>query len=202
MTEIKELLSNFCKKHLNDELMGYAFKLCDTLGRKKRINISRGRKEIWAASIVYAIARLNLLFDKENSNYVTADTICNYFNTRKSTVGNKATQIEDACNLTIGDEGYCSKHITDSLTFYKTPEAFTVPKSMIEGLEIVFEIAEGEDAKELERFVENQKKIKEQKIKEKQERRTEINREIAKKKRENRKHKDYEKRQLKLFGDL
>lgn len=201
MTEIKELLSSFCEKHLNDELAGYALKLYDTLGRKKKISISRGRKEIWAASIVYTIARLNFLFDQENSNHITADTICNYFNTRKSTVGSKATQIEDTCKLTIGAEGYCSKQITDSFTFYKAPEGFIIPKSMIEVPEIVFEIAEGEDAKELERFVENQKKIKEQKIKEKQERRAEINREIAEKKRENKKNKDYEKRQLKLFGD-
>lgn len=67
------------------------------------------------------------------------------------------------------------------------------------------EIAEGKDAEELERFVENQRKIREQEIKEKQkkqERRAEINREIAEKKRKNRKNKDYEKRQLKLFGDL
>ncbi|MGR3293757.1 MAG: DUF6398 domain-containing protein [Candidatus Scalindua sp.] len=143
MTEIKELLSSFCEKNLNDELAGYALKLYDTLGRKKKINISRGRKEIWAASIVYTIARLNFLFDQENSNHITADTICHYFNTRKSTVGSKATQIEDACKLTIGAEGYCSKHITDSFTFYKTQEGFIVPKSMIEVPEIVFEIAEG-----------------------------------------------------------
>lgn len=201
MTEIKELLRRFCEKHLNDELMGYALKLCNNLSRKKEINLSRGKKEIWAASIVYAIARLNFLFDKENSNYITADTICNYFNTRKSTIGNKATQIEDTCNLTIGAEGYCSKHITDSLTFYKTPEGFIVPKSMIEKPEIVFEIAEGEDANELERFAENQRMIRENKAKDKQERRVEINREIAEKKRKNREIKDYEKRQLKLFGD-
>lgn len=85
MSEIKELLRRFCEKHLNDELIGYVLKLCDALGRKKKINLSRGGKEIWAASIIYTIARLNFLFDKENSNYITAETICNYFNTRKST---------------------------------------------------------------------------------------------------------------------
>ncbi len=198
MCEINKLIRSFCKEHLNDELEGYALKLCDTLGRKRKINISRGKKEIWAASIIYAIARLNFLFDKANSNYITADTICDYFNTRKSTVGSKATQIEDACKLTVGAEGYCSKHITDSFTFYQTPEGFIVPKSMLEAPEIVCEIMNDEEAKEFERHVENQKKIKEQKLKEKQERRTEINRAIAEKKREN---KDYEKRQLKLFGD-
>ncbi|KHE91113.1 MAG: DUF6398 domain-containing protein [Candidatus Scalindua rubra] len=201
MTEIKELIRSFCEKHLNDELMGYALKLCDALGRKKKINLSRGKKEIWAASIICAIARLNFLFDKKNENYIAADTICSYFSTSRSTIGNKATQIEDACNLTIGAEGYCSKHVTDSLTFYKTPEGFIVPKNMIEDLEIVYEIAEGEDAKELERFVENQRRMKEQEIKRKQERRAEINREIAEKKRKNRKNKDYKNRQLKLFGD-
>ncbi len=35
MNEIEELVRSFCEKHLNDELMGYALKLCDTLGRKK-----------------------------------------------------------------------------------------------------------------------------------------------------------------------
>lgn len=199
MCEINKLIRSFCKEHLNDELEGYALKLCDTLGRKRKINISRGKKEIWAASIIYAIARLNFLFDKANSNYITADTICDYFNTRKSTVGSKATQIEDACKLTVGAEGYCSKHITDSFTFYQTPEGFVVPKSMLEAPEIVYEIMNDEETKEFERHVENQKKIKDQKLKEKQERRAEINRAIAEKKREN---KDYEKRQLKLFGDL
>ena len=51
MSEIKELLSSFCEKHLNDELTGYAFNLCDALGRKKKINLLRGRKEIWAGSM-------------------------------------------------------------------------------------------------------------------------------------------------------
>ena len=108
LTEIREILHSFCKKYLNDELESYAIKLCENLGRKRKIDILRGKKEIWAASIIYAIARLNFLFDKENEKYITADTICNFFNTNKSTVGNKATQIENACTLTIGAKGYCS----------------------------------------------------------------------------------------------
>ncbi len=28
MNEMKELIRGFCEKHLNDELMGYTFKLC------------------------------------------------------------------------------------------------------------------------------------------------------------------------------
>ncbi len=198
MNEIKELVRSYCEKHLNDELMGYALKLCDTLGRKKKIDISRGRKEIWAASVIYAIARLNFLFDKENPNYITTDTICNYFNTKKSTVGSKATKIEEACNLTIGTEGYCGKHITDTLTFYQTPEGFVIPKSMIGDRELVVEVMDKEESKEFEKLIENERKVREQEVIKKREERAEKKRQIAEEKRKNR---DYEKRQLNLFGD-
>ncbi len=198
MNEIKELVRSFCEKHLNDELMGYALKLCDTLGKKKKIDISRGRKEIWAASIIYAIARLNFLFDKESTNYITTDTICDYFNTKKSTVGNKATKIEEACNLTIGAEGYCSQHITDSFTLYQTPEGFIIPKSMIGDGEVVGESPVDVAINVLQKSFENKRKIREQEIRKEQEQRAEERRQIAEEKQKNR---DYEKRQLKLFGD-
>jgi hypothetical protein len=59
LREIKELVQAFYDRHLNEELAGYALKLCDTLGRKRILDISRGRKEIWATAIVYVITRLN-----------------------------------------------------------------------------------------------------------------------------------------------
>ncbi len=198
LIEIKELLHSFCERYLDEELEGYAVKLCDELGRKRKIDISRGKKEIWAASIIYVIARLNFLFDKENENYITADNMSNFFNAKKSTIGNKATQIEKVCNLTIGAEGYCSKHITDSFTFYQTPEGFIIPKSMIDDREIVIEQAEGEEADEIEKFAEKQRTIMEQKMKEKKERRAEVNREIA----EKRKKKNDDDNQLSLLDDL
>lgn len=196
--EIKTMLNSFCETYLNEELEGYTIRLCDELSRKRKINILRGKKEIWAASIIYVISRLNFLFDKENESYITVDIICNFFNTNKSTICNKATQIERICNLTIGAEGYCSKEITDSFTFYQTPEGFIIPKRVIGDREIIIEFVEGEEAEEIERFAENQRSIMEQKAKEKKERRVEINRQIAEKK----KTKNRNKNQLSLFDDL
>ena len=196
--EIKTMLNSFCETYLNEELEGYTIRLCDELSRKRKINILRGKKEIWAASIIYIISRLNFLFDKGNENYITVDIICDFFNTNKSTIYNKATQIERVCNLTIGAEGYCSKEITDSFTFYQNPEGFIIPKSMIGDREIIIEFVEDEEAEEIERFAENPRSIKEQKAKEKKERRVEINRQIAEKK----KNKNRNKNQLNLFDDL
>jgi len=62
---------------------------------------------------------------------------------------------------------------------------------------LIIEFVEGEEAEEIETFAENQKRILEQKIKEKKERRTEINRTIAKKKK-NKKNDN----QLYLFENL
>ena len=37
--EIKELVQAFCNRHLNEELAGYALKLCDKIGRKRTLSI-------------------------------------------------------------------------------------------------------------------------------------------------------------------
>lgn len=200
--EIKNMLKEFSTKHLNNELHGYAIRLLEKLARKRTLSITKGKPEIWAASIIYVIARLNFLFDKENQYVLTSDTICEFFECNKSTVGNKATAIEKACNLGFGAEGYCSPEISDALTLVELPNGIVATKSIVKGWEspepfdIVCEVADPETEKELNAFMaekERQRKAEQQKS---IERRTEINRRIAdeKKKKQN-------KSQLSLFDD-
>ena len=157
--EIKGMVSAFCDLHLPTEFAGYAFKLCDKLGRMRKLSITRGKTEIWAAAIVYAIARLNFLFDPESENHITPDTICGFFRTKKSTVGNKATQIEKACDLVVGAEGYCSKEISDAFMLFETPEGLILPASMLMDKEVVIQFPEGEEADELERLLDEHSRI-------------------------------------------
>jgi len=196
LAEIKELVLGFCDKHLNEELAGYALKLCETLDRKRKISINRGSKEIWAASIVYVIARLNFLFDPESEFSLTADTICDFFGAKKSTIGSKATHIEDVCNLGLGAVGFCSPKISDSLTLVELPNGLVVPKSMVPRLGFVIEAANDEEEKELEEFMAEKQRIKEQEAAEKKARRAEINRKIAKEKKKKRKENE---KQVVLF---
>jgi len=196
LAEIKELVLGFCDKHLNEELAGYALKLCETLDRKRKISINRGSKEIWAASIVYVIARLNFLFDPESEFSLTADTICDFFGAKKSTIGSKATHIEDVCNLGLGAVGFCSPEISDSLTLVELPNGLVVPKSMVPRLGFVIEAANDEEEKELEEFMAEKQRIKEQEAAEKKAGRAEINRKIAKEKKKKRKENE---KQVVLF---
>ena len=137
IAELKKLIDTFCDRHLNEAYRGYANILCDRLGRKRKIDISKGKPGIWAASIIYVIARVNFLFDKGKEYALTADIICDFFNSKKTTVGGKAKQIEDDCNIRIAEPGLCLQELTDSFIFYKTPEGFIIPKNMISSSKIV-----------------------------------------------------------------
>jgi hypothetical protein len=198
LKEIKELIVSFCVEHLNEELQSYALKLCDKLGRKRTISITSGKKEIWAASIIYVIARLNFLFDSKNELFLSADTICDFFETRKSTVGSKATQIEKACKLGFGAEGFCSPEISDALTLVELPSGFVIPKSMLPKSNIIVEFADEKEEEEYQKFMAEQQRLKEQKAAEKKVQRAEINRKIAEDKKKKKKEQD---RQLSLFDD-
>ena len=196
LKEIKELVVSFCVEYLNEELQSYALKLCDTLGRKRKISITSGKKEIWGASIIYVIARLNFLFDSKNELFLSADTICDFFGVKKSTIGNKATQIEKACNLGIGAEGFCNPEISDALTFVELPNGLIIPKSMLPKSEVVVELADEKEEEELQKYMAEQKRLKEREAVEKKARRAEINRKITEG--EKRKKKEQDK-QLSLF---
>jgi len=129
--DIKTLINNFGGIHLNTLYTGFAIKLCDRIVPMRKLNIQRGRVEIWAAAIIHVIARLNFLFDPESDLFITTDDICDHFGTVKSTVGNKATGIEKACKLGMGNKDFCRPDIVDMFTFYETPDGFILPKSIL-----------------------------------------------------------------------
>ncbi len=201
--EIIELVESFSKQYFNGELTDCALRLCEKLGRSRKLNITRGKKEIWAASIVYVIARVNFLFDKANDNFLTSDIICDFFETKKTTTGNKATSIEKTFNIGIGDEKYCTREIRASFSFVELPGGFIVPERMANDMarDIVIGIAGEEESREIDEFMAKKKRQEEEAERVRKERRAEINREIAEKKR---KEKEEERakineRQLKLW---
>jgi hypothetical protein len=154
------------------------------LGRKRKISLARGEKEIWAAAIVYVIARLNFLFDRDNAFYLSPDTICDFFGTKKSTTGNKASQIEKICKLPMGAEGLCSPDITDALTLVELPSGLVIPKNMMSKLQFTYEVASDEESEEMERLLAEKKESAAQAKRE---------RKATKKKKDD--------KQLTLFGD-
>ena len=135
--EVRELLDTFSRQRLTPELSGYVKRLWEQIGRKRTYVITGGKKEIWASAVVYVIARLNFLFDRDSPHALSADDICDFFGTRKSTVASKATQIEKACRIQMGHEGLCFPEISDDLTFVQLSNGMVLPKGMARELGIL-----------------------------------------------------------------
>jgi len=128
--EVFALLDSFSHAHLTPELAGYVRKLWEQIGRKRKYVITGGAKEVWAAAVVYVIARLNFLFDSKSPNYLTADAISAFFGTKKTTMSARAADIEKACAIRTGQEVLCSPDIADALTFVKLSNGMVIPKKM------------------------------------------------------------------------
>jgi hypothetical protein len=90
---ISELATSFCSQKLDEEYFELVEKLVGKLSRKRPSPLLRGKEEIWAAGIVHALGQVNFLYDKSFQPYVTFDELNEYFDTKKSSVGNKAAEI-------------------------------------------------------------------------------------------------------------
>jgi hypothetical protein len=135
--EVRVLLDAFSREHLTPEFAGYVRKLWEQIGRKRNFVITGGKAEIRASAVVYAIARLNFLFDRSDPRYLAPDVICGFFGTKKSTVASKAAQIEQACRIRMGQEGLCSPEISDSFTFLQFSNGLVVSKKMAKDMGIL-----------------------------------------------------------------
>lgn len=136
-TKEKQLLmmvGDFTRDNINEEYTELCRNLVKKLGRKHDVPFKRGKLEIWASAVVYAIGQINFLFDKSFEPYLTPDDICNYFNTKKSTVSSKAKTIRDILKLEYYDKEFSTgKMIEDNPlnNFVMTEEGIIVPKSML-----------------------------------------------------------------------
>ena len=81
------------------------------MARKHDVPFKRGKLEIWAGGIIYALGQINFLFDDSFDPFVTPDDICNYFSCKKSSASNKARDIRKLLNLKLGDKEFSTSFI-------------------------------------------------------------------------------------------
>ena len=124
--EIKAIMDVFFEANSKLDITEYSYNLLGRLQRKRKIDITKGKKEIWAGAIVYLIARMNFLFDKSNPNYLTADYLAEGFNSKKRTLSSKASLIEKECDIGMVEPDLCSSELTEMLSFVQLPNGMVV----------------------------------------------------------------------------
>ena len=98
-TTVTRLTDAFCHEYLNDEYAALSHQLAAALARKRPSPLSRGKPDIWACAIVYALGTVNFLFDKSQTPYMRADELCARFGVSKSSAANKARLIRDMFDM-------------------------------------------------------------------------------------------------------
>ena len=111
------MTGSFCQQFLDEDYKQLCEKLIRKMSRKRTVPFLFGRMEIWAAAIIYALGSINFLFDSSFKPYATADDICNYFATSKSTTSQKAKMIRDMFKMGYYDAEFSTTHMKDNSPF-------------------------------------------------------------------------------------
>ena len=101
--EIIHLTDAFCRDHLDDEYAQLCRQLAAALARKRPSPLARGKKEVWACAVVYALGQINFLFDRTQTPHTTPGELCALFDVAPSTASNKAKQIRDLFKMSYFD---------------------------------------------------------------------------------------------------
>ena len=120
IAETKQRLTDrtdaFCEAHLNAEYKRLCRKMIDKMARKRPPPFLRGRLDIWAAGIVYALGSANFLFDKSFKPYLSATDLCAHFGTHPGTTAQKAAVVRDLFDLDLfGSTEFLTKHMKAGL---------------------------------------------------------------------------------------
>ncbi len=115
--KLVEMTGKFCQAFLDDDYRQLCEKLIVKMVRKRAVPFLSGRMEIWAAAVVYALGSINFLFDKSFKPFATAEDICNFFGTTKSTTSQKAKVIRDMFKMGYYDDEFSTAHMKENSPF-------------------------------------------------------------------------------------
>lgn len=104
---IVELTDSVCADHLNEEYAELARKLAAKLARKRPSPLARGKEDIWACGIVFALGFVNFLHDRQNEPYLSPDELCEAFGVKKTTGENKGALIRKTFDMYRLDPDWC-----------------------------------------------------------------------------------------------
>lgn len=97
--ELAEMISDYCGRFLSEDYRTLCLRLLEKLCRKRPSPLLKGRRNTWAAGIVYAIAVNNLIFDKSMPIHRTADELSRPFGLAPATASAKAAEIRRLVRL-------------------------------------------------------------------------------------------------------
>jgi len=104
---IVSITDEFCREYLNQEYADLSRRMTATLSRKRPSPLESGQVKSWAAGVLYALARVNFLFDSSQDPHMSATELYERVGVSQSTATSKSKQIWDRLNLMHLDPEWC-----------------------------------------------------------------------------------------------
>lgn len=102
-TTMTALTDQVCKQHLNKHYADLARKALATLCRKRPSPLTRGRTDVWACAVVYALGQVNFLSDRSQKPHMAPEELCRLFGVASSTAMNKAKMVREMLGMSTFD---------------------------------------------------------------------------------------------------
>ncbi len=101
VSEILAIADQACLACLDEEYAQLCARLVARLSRKRPSPLVRADTRIWAAGAIYALGRVNFLFDPSQRPHVSADQLATHLGVVKSSMASKAALIRKALGLGV-----------------------------------------------------------------------------------------------------
>ena len=96
---IVSLTDEFCNEYLNEEYAQLVRQAAAALCRKRPSPLVRGRPDVWACAIVYAVGSVNFLFDRSQEPHMSSADVCRGFGVGQSTGSSKSKSVRDLLGM-------------------------------------------------------------------------------------------------------
>jgi hypothetical protein len=100
------LTDRYCRDHVDEEFATLCRHVAAALARKRPSPLMRGKPEVWACAIAYALAQVNFLFGPSQSPHTAPRELSSFFGLAQTTAGNKARQIRELLNMDSFDPAW------------------------------------------------------------------------------------------------
>lgn len=104
---VMEIVDSICRGHLNDEYAALCRRMAAVLSRKRPSPLDGGTARVWAGAIIYAVGRVNFLFDKKQAPHLSAADLCRLTGVSQASASAKAGRIMDMLGLMPLDPRWC-----------------------------------------------------------------------------------------------
>jgi hypothetical protein len=110
---IVSVIDAVCGQHLNAEYAALGRRLAAALARKRPSPLLRGKPEVWACGIMYALGMVNFLSDKTQVPHMRMEELCAAFGVSPSAGAGKAKTIRELFRMIPLDPRWCLPNLVD-----------------------------------------------------------------------------------------